>query len=164
MEEVSKSLAETEQIAIECLGRLAKVKRQDGGATVVGLVGDLGAGKTTFTQAAALALGIQARVTSPTFVIMKSYQISCQGSPLTQGQGDPFYPWKRLIHIDCYRLDGPKDLLRLGWKEIMADPKNLILIEWPERVGDLIFSPTLKISFEVAAEDSRRVIYSSNNL
>ncbi|MFH1170369.1 MAG: tRNA (adenosine(37)-N6)-threonylcarbamoyltransferase complex ATPase subunit type 1 TsaE [Candidatus Vogelbacteria bacterium] len=68
-------------------------------------------------------------------------------------------PWERLVHIDCYRLDRSDDLLHLGWNEIVADPNNLILVEWPERVGDLLSSSTLKIKFEVIDENSRKIIY-----
>ncbi len=155
MEKASKSLAETAQIAIECLEQLVKEKPQVGKATVVALQGDLGSGKTTFTQAVARALGITCRVTSPTFVIMKNYRLSGGiASPTSKAM-----PWRNLIHIDCYRLDVPKDLLRLGWKEIVADKNNLILVEWPERVGELLSNPSLKIKFEVVDETSRKIIY-----
>jgi tRNA threonylcarbamoyladenosine biosynthesis protein TsaE len=90
-------------------------------ATVVALSGELGVGKTTLTQAIARELGVGENIISPTFVIMKSYKI----------QNGPF---KTLVHIDAYRLDSVKELERLGWAELIADPKNLILIEWPERV------------------------------
>ncbi|MBI4135934.1 MAG: tRNA (adenosine(37)-N6)-threonylcarbamoyltransferase complex ATPase subunit type 1 TsaE [Candidatus Vogelbacteria bacterium] len=143
MEIVSRSLAETEEIARAFLDKLKPAK---GRATVVGLLGELGSGKTTFTQAAARALGIRAPVQSPTFVIMKKY-------PITGAA------WENLIHIDCYRLDRADDLLHLGWNELATSPENLILVEWPERVGNLLSSPTLKIKFEVAGETSRKIIY-----
>ncbi|MBI2097990.1 MAG: tRNA (adenosine(37)-N6)-threonylcarbamoyltransferase complex ATPase subunit type 1 TsaE [Candidatus Vogelbacteria bacterium] len=158
MEIVSRSLAETEEAARAFLDKLKPAK---GRATVIGLLGELGSGKTAFTQAAARALGIRAPVQSPTFVIMKTYAVSgkWQGSPLTNGKGDPFCPWGNLIHIDCYRLNKADDLLHLGWDELAADPANLILVEWPERVGNLLSSPALKIKFEVVDENSRKIIY-----
>ena len=158
MEIVSRSLAETEEFARDFLASLAVGAKINRDATVVGLVGDLGAGKTTFTQAAARALGIRVRVTSPTFVIMKTYQ--WQGLPLSRVKGNPWvYPWRRLVHIDCYRLGRADDLLHLGWDELAADRKNLIMVEWPERVGDLLLSPTLKIKFEVVGESERKICY-----
>lgn len=174
MEKISHSLAETEQIAIECLEQLARgnYPAQVGKATLVGLEGDLGSGKTTFTQAVARQLGIRASVQSPTFVIIKTYSIPRrQGVPRRQGESLPFgkdspcqwppcqWPWRRLVHIDCYRLGRAEDLLRLGWRELAADPANLILVEWPERVGDLLSSPTLIIKFEVLGETKRKIIY-----
>ena len=145
MEIISHNLTETADLAAKILAELINKKRADQ-ATLVSLQGDLGAGKTTFTQAVARALGIKERVTSPTFVIMKIYH----------GKATP---WTRLIHIDCYRLDKDKDLLKLGWDELASDPANLILVEWPERVGNLLTAPDLKIKFEVAGENSRKIIY-----
>lgn len=155
MELISRSLGETVDFASKILAELVNKKRANQ-ATLVALQGDLGAGKTTFTQAVARALGITDRVTSPTFVIMKTHQISCQGTALPSGKA---VPWGQLVHIDCYRLESQKDLLQLGWNEIVADSQNLILVEWPERVGALISSPTLKIKFEVTGENSRKIIY-----
>ena len=94
-------------------------------ATVVGLYGDLGAGKTTFVQAAARALGITVMVQSPTFLIMKSY-------PLV---GSHF---SRLIHIDAYRLKHSEELQRLGFAELLRDPGNLIFVEWADRVSEIL--------------------------
>jgi|SRR3989344_2771031 len=147
------SLIETEKFADECLDQLKNNQSNSTTkATVVALQGNLGSGKTTFTQAVARALGIKERVTSPTFVIMKTYAISkkWQGLPL---------PWRRLVHIDCYRLEGKNDLIRLGWPKLIADSDNLILVEWPERVGNLLFSPSFQIIFEVVGADSRKITY-----
>jgi len=158
MERVSKSLAETEQIATDFLVDLTK-QPLDHKATIVGLVGDLGAGKTTFAQAAGRALGIKDKMASPTFVIMKSYQISYQGLTfLNTFLKDKESPWKRLVHIDCYRLDGPSDLEKLGWAELIADPANLIFIEWPERVAKILRSNTTRINFEITGEAERKII------
>lgn len=168
MQIISHNLAETADLAAKILAELVDKKQTDQ-ATLVVLRGDLGAGKTTFTQAVARALGVTGRVTSPTFVIMKNYKCQWQGLPLPSAkitqQGESLLTskdspcWSKLIHIDCYRLDGPEDLRRLGWGEIAADPQNLILVEWPERVGDLLSTPTLKINFEGISETSRKIIY-----
>ncbi|MEK7622098.1 MAG: tRNA (adenosine(37)-N6)-threonylcarbamoyltransferase complex ATPase subunit type 1 TsaE [Patescibacteria group bacterium] len=157
MEIISHSLSETGELAAQIVTDLEEKRRGGKVAMVVALQGDLGSGKTSFTQAVARVLGIKERVTSPTFVIMKTYQ--WQGFPLPKSKGNPFSPWRRLVHIDCYRLEGPADLLHLGWNEIIADRHNLILIEWPERVGNLLTTPTLKIKFEVMGENVRKIIY-----
>jgi tRNA threonylcarbamoyladenosine biosynthesis protein TsaE len=96
-------------------------------ATVVTLSGDLGAGKTTLTQEVSRQLGIKENVISPTFVIMKNYEIK-----------NSDYKWKNLIHIDAYRLTESAELLKLGWEKILADKNNLILIEWSELVPECI--------------------------
>ena len=114
-------------------------------ATVVALSGELGAGKTTFAQGIARALGIEENVTSPTFVLEKIYQL----------EGQRF---ARLIHIDAYRLNDPHELEVLGWTEIIVDPVNLIIIEWPEKVARLIPADAIHIAF-TGSGDSREITY-----
>lgn len=114
-------------------------------ATVIALSGELGAGKTTFTQGIAVALGIHEAVTSPTFVIEKVYELENQ-------------PFKRLMHIDAYRLKDAHELEVLGWKEVILDPSNLVIVEWPERVADIIPKDAIHASFE-GSGDSREIRY-----
>lgn len=115
-------------------------------ARVVALSGDLGAGKTAFAQGVAKALGVREVVTSPTFVIEKVYDLEAQG-------------FGRLIHIDAYRLDGAEELRKLGWDTIVADPENLILIEWPERVPGLLPGDARTLSFAHGSGDERIITY-----
>lgn len=115
-------------------------------ATVVALSGDLGAGKTTYTQALARYFGVEEQVSSPTFVIEKIYTID---------RG----PFKRLIHIDAYRLKGAHELEALGWAEIVHDRENLILIEWPERVAELIPASAHHIALQFTDENTREISY-----
>ncbi len=115
-------------------------------ATVVALSGDLGAGKTTFTQALARHFGIEEQVSSPTFVIEKIF-------PIERGA------FKRLIHIDAYRLKSAHELEVLGWAELLHDPKNLILIEWPERVAELIPLSAHRIALTFVDERTRTISY-----
>lgn len=115
------------------------------GATVVALAGDLGAGKTTFTQSLARALGVGEPVTSPTFVIQKVYEL-----PASQ-------PFRHLIHIDAYRLSGADELAHLGFGELLTDANNLIVVEWAERVASLLPPGTIHLSFAVAGEHAREV-------
>lgn len=117
---VSGSLAETAEIARDFLAELEHQK--NGETVVVGLSGHLGAGKTTFTQALAKKLGVDETVTSPTFVIMKPYETK--------------HPrWKKLYHVDAYRLEKPEELEALRFESLQGDAANLIVVEWPENVS-----------------------------
>ncbi len=118
-----------------------------GKATLVTLSGELGAGKTAFTKAVASALGVQDTVTSPTFVLEKIYR-------LPEGQA-----FKRLVHIDAYRLESGKELAPLGFDEIMRDLQTLILLEWPEKVADTLPPPAVRIALSVRDDGSRHMIY-----
>lgn len=140
MEMVSKSLIETAVIAKKYLNSLVPGRQ----AVVVGLYGDLGSGKTTFVQSLAKEFGVAEVVTSPTFVIEKIYHL----------MGKKF---SHLIHIDAYRIEKSSEILHLGWKDIVADPKNLILIEWPERIADILPVGMKKISFEFVDETTREI-------
>lgn len=139
----SVSLAEMEKLAGKFAARL--VPKKDG-ATVVMLSGDLGAGKTAFAKALARAYGIEEDVTSPTFVIERVY---------VPGSG----PFKRFIHIDAYRLKGAHDLEALGWKELLLEPSNLILLEWPEKVAGAIPADSVRISLEFLDENTRAITH-----
>jgi tRNA threonylcarbamoyl adenosine modification protein YjeE len=119
---ISHSLEETDQIAREWLLEMETKYAQRDRALVVGLSGHLGAGKTAFVKAVAKALEIEESVTSPTFVIMKMYD--CRS-----------IQWKKLIHIDLYRLEKKEEMVALKLEEVIGDKNNLIMIEWPENVG-----------------------------
>ena len=116
-----------------------------GSATVVTLSGELGAGKTTFVQFVAGALGVSETVSSPTFVIEKIYAL----------EGQRF---SRLIHIDAYRMKDEHELEVLGWDEIVKESDNLILIEWPERVPNLIPKDAIKVRFDILGDGHRITI------
>lgn len=134
------SLEETQKLAHDWLFSLPE--SQDS-ATIVGLYGNLGAGKTAFTQAVAKELGIKEFVTSPTFVIEKIYETT-----------HPFF--KRLIHIDAYRLENGKELQALDFEKLVENKNNLILIEWPENVKDILLADHHKISCEFVDETTRK--------
>lgn len=114
------------------------------GAVVVALSGELGAGKTAFVKGVAKALGVEEHVTSPTFVILKIYDLIDQS-------------FKRLIHMDAYRLKGEKHLKVLGWDELISDPNNLIMIEWPEMIPGAIPESAQRIAFSYSGEDEREI-------
>ena len=147
---ISNSLEETQKIASDFVSSISKQKN---GATVAGLYGDLGAGKTTFTQMIAKAFGVTDTVISPTFVIMKVYDISYTSNPATHNHN-----FNNLIHLDAYRIENSSELLHLGWKEIISDPNNLILIEWPERVSDIMPLRHIKINLRTLGDRDHREI------
>ncbi len=145
MEKIIKTLAELEAEA----GRFVReLVPQENKATLVTLSGELGAGKTAFTQAVARALGVGETVTSPTFVLEKIYQLGSRTSK-----------FKRLIHIDAYRLEKGADLAPLGFDEIIQDSGNLILFEWPEKVDGALPPPAVKISIIANPDGSRTISY-----
>lgn len=117
------------------------------GATLITLSGELGAGKTAFVQAVAKALGVEDAVTSPTFVLEKIYMLP------------PYGPWKRLVHIDAYRLKGGAELGALGFDEAMQDVGNLIMLEWPEMVADRLPEPAAALRLETHPDGSRIISY-----
>lgn len=139
---VSHSLEETQKLAREWLASLS-APTSESGATIVGLYGNLGAGKTAFTQAVARELGIEEPTTSPTFVIEKLYETK-----------HSFF--KRLVHIDAYRLDAGRELTALDFEILVENPNNLILIEWPENVKEILPESHLKIRCEFVDETTRK--------
>ncbi|MDP2655215.1 MAG: tRNA (adenosine(37)-N6)-threonylcarbamoyltransferase complex ATPase subunit type 1 TsaE [bacterium] len=143
MQKEIKTLAELEEEAKSFVGRLIP---KSGGAVLVTLSGELGAGKTAFTKSVARALGVEEVVTSPTFVLEKIYLLSEQS-------------FKRFIHIDAYRLEKGADLVPLGFDELMQDTENLILLEWPEKVADALPIPAVNIAFTVQPDGSRILSY-----
>ncbi|MEK7170306.1 MAG: tRNA (adenosine(37)-N6)-threonylcarbamoyltransferase complex ATPase subunit type 1 TsaE [Patescibacteria group bacterium] len=125
-------------------------------ATVVGLYGDLGAGKTTFAQAVAKALGVTETVNSPTFLIFKKYELSRTDlSPFSKGETER--GWKRLIHVDAYRLKDSTELARLRFDELLADPGNLILVEWADKVTDLLPDDHVQIHLQFINHATRAI-------
>ncbi|MCR4333455.1 MAG: tRNA (adenosine(37)-N6)-threonylcarbamoyltransferase complex ATPase subunit type 1 TsaE [Patescibacteria group bacterium] len=144
MEKVVQTLAEFEAEAARFAGSFVRHKEV---ATLITLSGELGAGKTSFTRSVAKALGVEETVTSPTFVLEKIYLLP------------PGKNFKRLIHIDAYRLEKGSTLAPLGFDELMQDAGNLILLEWPERVDEVLPAPAKKISFLVSPNGARTISY-----
>lgn len=145
-------MLETKKAALNFLKILPKIKDKKR-ATVIGLYGNLGAGKTTFTQFVAKELGVSRTIISPTFVIERIYGLNKKG-----------VPFKKLIHIDAYRLDNPEELLVLGFKEILKDKNNLILIEWADKVFEILPKDHFKIFFSFSKQknkikESREIFY-----
>jgi len=138
-----KNLEAVQKLALKVAANLPKKKAKN--AQLLLLQGDLGSGKTTFTQALASAFGIRARLTSPTFVIQKKYPIKKHPR------------FRHFIHVDCYRLRGGADLLKLGWGEMLADPENLVVVEWPELIKEILPRQKQVIKFKFI-DDQTRVV------
>ena len=136
---ISKNIENTNKIAKQFLNKIKPIKNR---ATVVGLYGDLGVGKTAFTQIVGEILKIKKKVNSPTFVIMKRYELDNIN-------------YENLFHLDAYRLKNEKELLLLGWEEIVSNPKNLIFIEWPENVIKVMPKKHHKVSISHTKEGHR---------
>ncbi len=141
MRYVPTNLEETQKIAEDFVSSITPFSDK---AFVIGLYGDLGAGKTSFTQAVGKKLGVKDVVTSPTFVIEKIYPL----------EGQKF---SHLIHIDTYRLEKSEELLKLGWNEILKDGGNIILVEWADKVSD-IMPEHVKISLKSPDSGEEREI------
>lgn len=107
---------------------------------VVELLGDVGAGKTTFVQGLAKGLGVEDVVTSPSFTISKEYQgKNC-----------------RLVHFDFYRLNNP-GLLMSDLLEKMHDPNNIVVIEWGESVANILPKKHPRVVFQYLDDGTRLV-------
>ena len=114
-------------------------------AKIVTLAGDLGAGKTTFAQGFLGALGADGPFTSPTFTIMKLYEVG---------------KWQ-VYHIDPYRIT-TDDVVALGWKEMVADKDVIILLEWPEIVATLVPDDAITVKFSHVDECTRKITVNKN--
>ena len=134
---------EYESLGTEQTKVIAKKLAKDFTSGVIALTGDLGAGKTTFTQGFAEGLGIKDKIISPTFVLIRQYKI-----PDTD---------KTLFHIDLYRIEKFDEL---GLEEIIEDPNNIILIEWAEKASDLLPNGTTWINIVQEGENKRKITIS----
>ena len=148
MEYEAKSIEDLKAVAGEFL-RLLGQREAKSTATVMGLSGNLGAGKTSFTKCVAELLGITEVITSPTFILEKIYDIP-EGSTL----GSRF---TKLIHIDAYRLEGGDEMAPLGWEAILGEPHNLVFLEWPEQVASALPQDMDTILFEYVSESVRKI-------
>lgn len=111
-------------------------------ASVIFLHGELGAGKTTFSQEVAKYLGVDDKVISPTFILKKEYKTN-------------HTHFKKLIHIDAYRFNDIREARVLRLEDDLADSDNLIIIEWPEKIPEVKMDVT--VTFEVVDEHTRDI-------
>ena len=123
------------------------------------LLGRNGAGKTTFTQGFLKELGAKGPYISPTFLIMKHYRITQNVKRKTRGKKTlsvTRYALREIYHIDAYRVDA-NDILNLGWEEIISDGKNVVIIEWADRIRSIIPQRAIWLSFEWIDENKRKI-------
>jgi tRNA threonylcarbamoyladenosine biosynthesis protein TsaE len=138
MKIVSKSIDDTRLFAKDLLVEISKQSLDR--ATILDLVGGLGAGKTTLTQMLGIELGVAETMQSPTFVLMKIYKT----------ENNKF---KNLIHIDAYRIEHVDEAGILGLPKLFADPSNLICIEWSEKIKEVMPEKVVKIECELLEND-----------
>ena len=129
-----RSVEETWQVAAEVARLLVP-------GTVIALHGDLGAGKATFVQGLGFALGLKRPLTSPTFTVCTEHRTASF----------------TLVHMDLYRLNGPDDLLTIGYPEYL-ETGAVVAVEWPERAGELIPPDALHVRVSLTDDPETRVI------
>lgn len=164
---ISQSNCQTKQFA-------SKIAKELVGGEILALSGDLGSGKTTFTQGLAKGLGINEKVTSPTFVLMKQYRVrvnlpagkagskSKEKKNLIQKQGlqsDSNLLLKplALVHIDAYRMKDEQDALGIGITDYLGRSDIITVIEWPEKVKKILPKGTIWVKFEHVNGSSRLI-------
>ena len=141
MEIITKSAEETKELGRKIGSDLTSGK---GGCRIFALTGNLGSGKTTFVQGFAEGLGVTSRIISPTFILMKTYKLQ---------SGLNFY------HLDLYRLENSlkQEIENLGLTDLWQNPLNIIIIEWAEKIKDLMPRGTCWVKFETMNENERRI-------
>lgn len=132
----STNPAQTKKIGRDFAESLNRKTRSK--ALVLGLVGELGGGKTTFLQGFARGLGIKEKINSPTFIIMRRI--------------------KNFYHFDCYRIKNYKEILELGWEKIISDPQNIVVIEWADRIKKILPKRTLWLRFKFINKNTRQIM------
>lgn len=126
-------------LAQEILGTSSKKT-----ALVIGLVGELGSGKTTFLQGFAKGLGIREKIISPTFIIIKRFKVSR-------------FRFQGFYHIDYYRIKNSKEILDLGLKKIISNPRNVVAVEWADRIKKILPKNTAWIYFKTVDLKTRKI-------
>ena len=124
----------------------AQLARQLSHGQTVLLNGPLGAGKTTFAQGLARALGAGEQVQSPTFTIVSEHD-----GQLADGQP------VRIYHMDLYRMSGPDDLDSISFDDYLSDPEGIVIIEWPDRAVSRLPSEYILVRMENIADTKRSI-------
>ena len=131
-EYISHSEQDTEDLG-------ARLSKQLPGGAVVAMYGDLGAGKTAFVRGMARGMGLNCRVSSPTFTIVNEYL----------GQ-------RELIHFDMYRLSGADELFDIGWEDYLSRGA-VCAVEWSENVEDAFFGDEVRVTIEKLSDRERKI-------
>ena len=143
MEITAQNLKETEKLATDFVKKILKAPSKKE-ATVVLLEGELGAGKTAFTKAMAKTLGIKDVVRSPTFIIQKIYRLKNK-------------KYSCLIHIDAYRFKEAREAKVLELEDLFKNPRNIIVIEWPQNIFSVLPTKAHRIDFTFIDESKRKI-------
>jgi tRNA threonylcarbamoyladenosine biosynthesis protein TsaE len=150
---ISKNSKETQALGRKLAGKIKK-------GAVIGLEGDLGSGKTTFTQGLLKGLKVAGPFTSPTFLIIKNYQkeIPISKSQFPNKSKIKKYKIQNIYHIDAYRVS-TKDIINLGWKEMFAEKNNIIIIEWADRIRKIVPRGAIWIKFKWLDKNKREITF-----
>jgi tRNA threonylcarbamoyladenosine biosynthesis protein TsaE len=135
----------------ETLAFAEKFAKKLRGGEVIALIGELGAGKTVFTKGLARGLGIKERVQSPTFLLMKIYNVKKQKI-------------KFLCHVDAYRLSGAAGLIDIGLLDWLGRADTVTVIEWADKVSELLRGiKVIKIKIELGKGEEERIVEVTSN-
>ncbi len=145
MEIVTKNSQQTKKIGRELAKEVLASRADKEGALVFALKGELGSGKTTFIQGFGRGLGIREKITSPSFLIMKRFEIP-----------SPSFGFEYLYHFDCYRIKS-RDLLGLDFEEIVSQKQNVLMIEWADRVKTILPKKVIWLKFEYLGQNHREI-------
>lgn len=123
------------------------------GGEAIGLIGDLGAGKTVFVQGIAEELGVKEKITSPTFVILKEYNI-LRPKVHPQGVHDKV---KKFVHVDAYRAENIEDIKSVGIEDFFDRDDVIAVVEWAEKIKEILPKNTIYINFKHLDENKREI-------
>ena len=112
------------------------------------LLGDLGAGKTTFVRHLLTALGVQGRIKSPTYAVVEPYELDSHASLVS--------PLSHIWHFDFYRFNDPNEWEEAGFRDLFAS-SGLKLVEWPDKAGPYLPPADLRLAITMAENDARSV-------
>ena len=140
---LTKNLFQTQRVGRDFAKKITGQIRKK--AVVLALEGNLGGGKTTFLQGFAKGLGIKEKILSPTFVILKKFKIKD-------------LRFKIFYHIDCYRIQKPKEILDLGFNEILSDSKNIVAVEWAGRIKKILPKTAVWINLKFINRNTREIV------
>ena len=142
----TNSVEQTKKLGILLGEELRTFSGSKNHAFCLALTGELGSGKTLFVQGLARGLGISSRIQSPTFVFMKRYGLKRSS-------------FDNMWHIDLYRLEKDSELGAIGFSEVVTDRKNIVVVEWAERIRRHLPKDTLWIIFTHEKPESRLITF-----
>ena len=154
---ITKSSRETKDVAKKLIEEWLESNENKNLNLVICLEGNLGGGKTTFVQGLAEGLGVKEMVNSPTFLIMKKYIASGQRKRTNAYSSLLENKKYNLYHFDCYRISNYQEILDLGFEEIISGKNNIIVIEWPEKIKEILPKERINIKFEFMDEKTRKI-------